>query len=119
VHPPAELKVFAELPADEKVTTVDEFFVPTFTAPPVPSSADEWSKWRDATMQALRRDCFRAWPADQGNAVAVKESEHVADGLRLTVCEFSSEEPFDLPLWLLHRDGLKTEELELVALVVL
>jgi hypothetical protein len=117
VHPPAELKVFAELPADEKVTTVDEFFVPTFTAPPVPSSADEWSKWRDATMQALRRDCFRAWPADQGNAVAVKESEHVADGLRLTVCEFSSEEPFDLPLWLLHRDGLKTEELELVALV--
>jgi hypothetical protein len=116
LHPPRDLKVFAELPADEKVTTVDEFFVPTFIAPPVPSTAGEWAKWRDATMEALRRDCFRAWPADRGDAVPVKKSEQVAEGLRLTVCEFTSEEPFVLPLWLVHRDGLKPEELEDIVL---
>ena len=116
VHPPRDLKVFPELPADEKVTTVDEFFVPTFSAPPVPSSAEEWSKWRDKTMQALRRDCFRAWPADQANATAVKKSEHLAQGLRLTVCEFSSDPSFDFALWVLQSDQLKTEQLEFVAL---
>jgi dienelactone hydrolase len=118
LHPPRDLKVFAELPADEKVTTVDEFFVPTFSAPPVPSSAEEWAKWRDKTMQALRRDCFRAWP-ETANATATKKSESIAEGLRLTTYEFMSEQPFVQTLWVLHRDGVKPEDLEFVVLAVL
>jgi hypothetical protein len=45
--------------------------------------------------------------------------ELVADGLRLTQMEFTSEEPFRQSVWLLHRDELKPEELELVVLNVL
>ena len=119
LHPPRDLKVFAELPVDEKVTTVDEFFVPTFTPPPVPSSAEEWSKSRDEKMQALRRDCFRAWPGDKGDAVARRTWEGAAEGLRLTFYEFESEEFLDLGFWILQRDEVMPAELEFVVLNVL
>ena len=70
MHAPRELKVFAELPADEKVTTVDEFFVPAFVPAKDIPSASEWAQQRDAWRAALRRDCFRAWPTDQATANA-------------------------------------------------
>ncbi|HYR57566.1 MAG TPA: hypothetical protein VEO95_03005, partial [Chthoniobacteraceae bacterium] len=68
MHEPRELKVFAELPADEKVTTVDEYFVPQFTAPAEVHTHKEWSAIRDAWMHALREDCFRAWPQNAASA---------------------------------------------------
>jgi dienelactone hydrolase len=45
---PSDLRVFAELPKDERVTTVDEWFVP---------------REETKSLDVLRRDCFRAWPA--------------------------------------------------------
>lgn len=118
-HPPRDLKVFAELPPDEKVTTVDEFFVPAFSVKADPPSASEWAAQRHEWLHALRRDCFRAWPVDQANAVVTKKTELVGEGMRLTTCEFVSEEPFRLPLWILHRDGLKAEMIERVVLKAL
>jgi len=50
------------LPKDEKVTTIDQSFVPAFAAKSEPPTAAEWPRLRDDWMQALRRDCFRAWP---------------------------------------------------------
>jgi hypothetical protein len=61
-HPPRDLKVFAEQPKDEKVTTVDEFFVPAFDKTANPPTAAEWPALRDRWMEALRCECFRAWP---------------------------------------------------------
>jgi dienelactone hydrolase len=118
-HAPRDLKVFAELPKDEKVTTVDEFFVPALSGPPRVLSADEWAELRDGWLGDLRRDCFRAWPPDDASAAAAKKSESVAEGLRLTAFEFTSEEPFTETLWVLHRDGLKPDDLYLVVLNVL
>lgn len=118
LHKPAELKVFASLPADEKVTTADEWFVPG-AQPKVPANAAEWTASRDRLMKVLRHDCFRAWPAEKAFASAAKQSEAVAEGLKLSKWEFASEEPLHSTLWLLHRDGLKPEELETVVLNVL
>ncbi len=116
---PAALKVFSQLPADEKVTTIDELFVPV-DAPPKPApTAPEWEQQRERWMEALRQESFRAWPADPAGPTAVKTLEVVADGLRLTRWEFTSEEPFRLAIWLLHRDGLKREEIEKVDLSAL
>ncbi len=119
MHEPRELRVFAELPKDEKVTTVDEFFVPQFTAPAEVKTKKEWASLRDGWMKALREDCFRAWPSEPVKMLAVKPAVVVADGLRLTSTQFASEDPFNSALWILHRDDVKPEDLELVVLNVL
>jgi hypothetical protein len=106
-----ELKVFGELPRDEVVTRVDEVFVPAFsprTNAPPPS--------RDELVKALLRDCFRAWPSAQPNAVAVKKSESLSDDVRTSEWEFVSEEPFTLNFTLLVRDDVKPEEIALEVL---
>jgi len=118
VHPHRELKVFAELPKDEKVTTVDEFFVPAFGAKADGPSAAEWPQLRDAWMKALREDCFRAWPAEPAQ-VQAKQTTSSAQGLRLTKLEFSTQETFELPMWILHREDTAPEALELIVLNVL
>jgi dienelactone hydrolase len=114
---PRELKVFAELPKDEKVTTIDELFVPAFTAKTEPPTAAEWPQLRDGWMQALRRDCFRAWPNDPAKAPGLTSMESsTAEGLRLTRVDFNSEADMPLTLWLMHRADVKPEDLELVVL---
>ena len=116
---PAALKVFATLPADEKVTTADEWFVPAFTATPPPATAEAWAPLRDGWMKALREDVFRAWPEAPAQVPMVKPAALVAHGLRLTTTRFTSEDPFSQPLWLLHRDDVAPEQLDLVVLNVL
>lgn len=118
VHEPRELKVFAELPADERVTRIDESFVPAFQPPKEAPTQETWAAQRDSWLAALKKDCFRAWPKESKPVIRATKEE-TADKLRLTMVDFSSEEPFDLRLWILHRDGLKPEELDLVVLNVL
>jgi dienelactone hydrolase len=118
-YQPSQLRVFTELPSDEKVTTVDEWFVPAAKAPEVPADAAAWTKNRDGVLASLSRETFRVSAAAKPGAVASKTREATADGLRLTRWEFTSEEPFRHSLWLLHRDGLKPEEIELAVLNVL
>ena len=59
---PAELKVFAKLPEDERNTTIHETF--THTTPPAAPPADEaaWRKSRQGWLGALRTKVFRGWP---------------------------------------------------------
>jgi len=78
---PSDLRVFVELPKDERVTTVDEWFVP---------------RAETKSLDVLRRDCFRAWPNLEATATAKK--------VNLTTYEFTSEEPFTFTLWLAQRD---------------
>jgi hypothetical protein len=70
-------------------------------------------------MNALRTECFRAWPAAPAKALAEKPASASAGGLRLTTAEFRSEAPFNFPLWLLHREDVAPENLELVVLNLL
>jgi dienelactone hydrolase len=113
---PHDLKVFPELPTDEKVTTVDEFFVPAFAANAAPPTATKWPHLRDQWMQALRQDCFNAWPSDTAKAPSPTSTEFTAQGLRLTKVDFPSEADIPLTLWLLHRADVKPEDLQLVVL---
>jgi len=117
--PPRDLKVFAELPKDEKITTVDEFFVPSFTPPGEVESAADWAALRDGWMKALREDCFRAWPAEPLKPPAVAPVSTTAQGIRLTTTNFASDDPFQPTLWIMHRDDMKPEDLTLVVLNVL
>ncbi|MEZ6064679.1 MAG: prolyl oligopeptidase family serine peptidase [Planctomycetaceae bacterium] len=56
--PPETLKVFDKLPADERVTTVHEWFVPV-AENPVPDSADEWTLMKSRWSVGMRTHVFR------------------------------------------------------------
>jgi dienelactone hydrolase len=113
---PHDLKVFAQIPPHEKVTTVDEIFVPAATPPTTVPTAAEWPRLRDTWMQALRRDCFRAWPANSTAATNAKRADYLALGLRLTKVDFPSETDIPLTLWVMQRADTKPEDLQLVVL---
>ncbi|MCX7887151.1 MAG: alpha/beta hydrolase family protein [Verrucomicrobiae bacterium] len=77
-HAPRELRVFSELPKDERVTTADEWFVPQ-----QPTNSPD----------ILRQNCFRAWPAHPDAKANPK------------TCEFTSEPPFTFKLHITRGRG--------------
>ncbi len=107
---PEELKVFEELPRDQRNTTIHETFVPQAMVP-VPADAAQWTTSRDGMMAALKEKVFRGWPS-QGTALELKPAFTAArDGVRLAAYDFTSQEPFRLRLYVAHRDGLKDFDL--------
>jgi len=102
--PRERLRVFAELPADEANTRIDETFVAA--APPPPPAADAWPERRDGWLAALRDRPFRGWPArDEPLDVArAWSAEH--DGVAVTAYDFTSQAPFRLRLHVARRTNL-------------
>jgi len=122
---PEQLKVFKQLPRDEKNTTIQETFVPE-ADPKVPESKQQWTTMRDRWMTALREKSFRGWPSrsrgsdrspgshDALNLKPVFSQER--HGIRFAAYDFTSQKPYRLRLYIAHRAGLKPSELELVVL---
>lgn len=117
---PASLRVFTEgLPKDEKNTTIDETFVPLAQISPPPTNEGDWQK-QDATwMKALQEKVFAGWPQDIASVNPQKENSAENDGIRMTAYDFESQSPYRLRMYVVHRDGLRAEDLELIALNVL
>ncbi len=110
---PEQLKVFAELPADQRNKTIQESFVPVAAFPSVPANRTAWEQQRDAWLATLREKTFRGWPTDkQALPLELKNvwsAEH--DGVQLTAYDFTSQEPFRLRLYIAGRADLKQHEL--------
>jgi hypothetical protein len=104
---PKELKVFTELPEDQLNSTIHETFVPAAPAPKVPESKDQWAAMRDDWRAALLEKSFRAWPRE-AEPLNVREAfASQRDGMRLRACDFTSQGPVRLRLYLLERAGLE------------
>ncbi len=116
---PEQLKVFRELPSDQRNTKIDHAFVPQAAAPAVPASLAEWTPQRDKLMQALKDKVFRAWPQDAPPVKLSAAGSIEADGVTMSAWDFTSQEPFSLRLHLVHRAGLQPKDIELIALHVL
>lgn len=116
---PAQLKVFAELPKDEKNTTIDQSFVPQAPAPAVPGSQGEWHQQKEAWMTALKEKVLAGWPREAAAVQPGKGGSSDRDGITFTAYDFESEPGIPLRLHLAHRAGLRLQDLELVALNVL
>jgi hypothetical protein len=122
---PVVLKVFDELPTDERVTTVQEWFVPA-AKPALPATADEWVATRDGWIAYLA-ELFQ-----QNNAVVastpfytnpyglqigddpVMTSRLTEDGVRFVACHLIGREkssPYQLWLAVDARDaGIASSE---------
>lgn len=56
--PMEKLRVFKELPADQRNTRIDESFVPRAPMAAVPADASGWNALRDSWMKALKEKSF-------------------------------------------------------------
>ncbi len=107
---PEQLKVFDQLPTDQRNTEIHDSFVPAAEPPQVPSDAAAWQSMRDGWRTALLEKSFRAWPVTPGSLDVTKALSADRDGLHLEALDFTSQEPIRLRLYLVHRAGLDKPE---------
>jgi hypothetical protein len=100
---PRDLKVFQELPAGERNTSIEESFVPARTAPAVPADLAGFEKLRADLLRDLRARTFRNMPDPASTPLGVELfASVVRGGLRLRGYRFDAEGPFRLQLWVVH-----------------
>lgn len=116
---PESLRVFTDLPKDERNTKIDETFVPMARTPAPATNEADWSKQTDEWMKALKEKVFNGWPQEIASVNPQKENSTERDGIRMTAFDFESQSPYRLRLHIVHRDGLRPQDLELIALNVL
>jgi dienelactone hydrolase len=90
LFPPADLKVFKELPADERTTKIHETFVPAAPPPAVPANAGAWAAQRDAWLAALAEKAFHNWPRFAPDPAPERVTPGDGGG-RLMAAEFNSQ----------------------------
>lgn len=108
---PEKLRVYSQIPSDQKNTAIHETFVPAAPLPEVPKSKFLWDQLRDRTMAAISHQCFGGWPE---NAAPVEPREAFSvkrDGIQLSAFDFESEPYVPLRLYVVHKAGLKKPEL--------
>ncbi|MBI2946367.1 MAG: prolyl oligopeptidase family serine peptidase [Verrucomicrobia bacterium] len=104
---PQDLKVFDQLPADERTSKIHETFVPAAPAPAIPKSPEQWARQRAEWERALHDKAFRAWPHATEPLRLTPISSGAAEGLRLSVFEFTSRDPIRLHLFVLENEAAK------------
>lgn len=109
---PQQLRVFDKLPDDQINTKIQEQFVAPAAPAAVPADKDAWAKQRDQSMKDLKERVFRAWPADSevslGRGDVAKDTR---DNLTLRWHYTGGQQPYNLDLFILHKEGLKKPEI--------
>ena len=116
-HEPRDLKVFGEIPAGEKVTSVDEFFVPA-SAPPAAPTAAAWPQQRAGWMKSLTEQVFRAWPAGTDLSLGLPVVQE-KEGQQMVRTPVSVQKQLDLPLWVLRYAAAPAGPIRSVGLYIL
>src|SRR5205085_2346839 len=116
---PEQLRVFSELPKDERNTHINEEFVPVAPAPSMADDSAAWSKQRDQWIASLREKCFAAWPKAPCDLALRPVGTAKYEDVVLQAWDFTPQPPWTLRLYVAHHTGLTPEELELIALNVL
>ncbi|QDT11686.1 alpha/beta hydrolase family protein [Planctomycetes bacterium K23_9] len=107
----SELRVFNPLPADERVTTADEWFV---------SKASQTSQSPKKRMQLLQEKTFAGWPSDS-DRVSAKPAKIVTrsrDTVKCEMYEFTSQIPYRFQMFVL-TDASNSQPIENVVIEAL
>ena len=89
-----ELKVFDELPDDQRVTTIHESFVAQAASPATPQ-----------VIGVLRERTFGGWPANPEPFDLTQVTDTRAGDWRVRRVEFNSQLPYRLPFILVDKQG--------------
>ncbi len=87
---PEELRVFRELPEDERTSTIHDSFVP-ISSPEVPETATAWKQQVEQLKQQLRKKCFPDWPSDSGTLELTTVGESTVEQTVTETLQFESE----------------------------
>ena len=104
---PQQLKVFKELPADERNTQIHEDFVPTAPSPPAVQTQSQWHQLAKSWREQLLEKSFRGWPGSSPAPLLKQQSEETNGDVVVRLFTFNSQEKIDLPLIMAQRSGLK------------
>ncbi len=100
----AELKVFDALPEDERVTTIQESFVPHASSDGMPQSESKFKTLSESWLKSLREKCFRGWPALDAEPLRVNViASAQRDSCRVRAIEYASQSPYDLTMFVVER----------------
>ena len=101
---PQELKVFDQLPADQRNTEIQESFVPQATLE-IPSDLATWNEQRRKLLQTIRTKSLPGWP-DTPPAAECAVTEETSQGLELRAFEYTSDENLRLSAFVVQPAGL-------------
>ncbi len=105
---PRQLKVFADLPTDQRTTSIHESFVPAVDPQDLPTSLGDLQAAAPQWLQQLQTQTFGGWPDGTNEPLDVQTvSNSELDGARVLVAEFTSQRPYRLPLILVQPRNAK------------
>jgi dienelactone hydrolase len=108
---PQQLRVFSELPADQKNTRIHEDFVATAPEPAVVKSASAWQQQEESWKRQLKEKSFRGWPAEARPPRLETMTDEDVEDVTVRVWEFASQQSIRLPLIMAHRKDLEKPSL--------
>lgn len=94
----ADLKVFAQLPEQERTSKIHETFVASATST-VPTNQTEWNERRDHWKKFLAEKVFITWPTNVPAAQLRSISTAKLNGIRFQEFDFVSQENITLPIY--------------------
>ncbi len=102
---PEQLRVFEEIPQDQRVTTIHESFVPAASADQLPETSAELAESISTWQRQLDDKTFRGWPTDdEQEPLEVRQiAQARIDRLRVRKIEFTSQTPYRLPIYLVEK----------------
>ncbi|ELP33535.1 alpha/beta hydrolase family protein [Rhodopirellula baltica] len=108
-----QLKVFDELPMDERVTTIHETFVPKATLAKSPSTPEELATLSERWKKLLREMTFAGWPDDVSTKQTLKNFEQLThDDAEVIFAQYESQDPYCLPLIIVRPTKVEKETTE-------
>jgi dienelactone hydrolase len=109
---PEMLKVFDQLPADQKNTEIHETFVPPAPPPTVPKDNAAWQQMANAWRDELLEKSFRAWPTENAPPLDTREIfDFSRNGLRFQAHDFTSQDNIRLRLYIVESAAQKKRDL--------
>jgi hypothetical protein len=120
---PQQLRVFTELPADERNTRIDEAFVPPAPIPPESEILQNQDSLANTVRSQLLNRSFQAWPTaettlNQPTATPLLPTNANPDNAHGTRLLFESQPFVPLQLDVLHQPNLKLKDIQHLELVV-
>jgi hypothetical protein len=107
----ADLKVFAQLPKDERTSKIHETFVPAAKNFAAPADKAEWKTMRDGWTKFLAEKVFGAWPTNESQPKMQLVSSAQNKEMRVQQFEFVSQENILLPIFIAQKRSEKPNRL--------
>lgn len=102
---PGQLKVFSDLPADERTSNIHDSFTRLAKTDSGASAG--------TILTALKDKTFRAWPHEAPPAAVREIAKTERDGIELSVIEFTTQDPFRIRAYIAKPIGRKLKGLHL------